>query len=205
MSVTVEAYPSEDTAEVGVRTILVVDDHRSFAEMLSAALDTVDGLVCVYALIQACTLTVQERRRTISVLRAFGGGAGAVRRLLTGAVAALLLPAAVIGILLERLVLGPVLANLAAADADALLRREGLNGPDAVRVTRFTHGHPLALRLAAAGVGERPDLSLEDAATQSVIAELTRLMAGGAELEALAHELERTGEPDVARSLLDEE
>src|SRR5580693_10373382 len=38
------------------------------------------------------------------------------------------------------------LANLAAADADALLRREGLSGADAARVTRFTHGHPLALR-----------------------------------------------------------
>src|SRR4051812_4461303 len=47
MSVTAEAHASEDTAEVGVRTILVVDDHRSFAEMLAAALDTVDGLTCV--------------------------------------------------------------------------------------------------------------------------------------------------------------
>ena len=34
-------------AESGGKTILVVDDHRSFAEMLSAALDTVDGLTCV--------------------------------------------------------------------------------------------------------------------------------------------------------------
>jgi len=34
-------------AEVGVKTILVVDDHQSFADMLSAALDTVDGLTCV--------------------------------------------------------------------------------------------------------------------------------------------------------------
>jgi len=34
-------------AESGDRTILVVDDHRSFAEMLSAALDTVKGLTCV--------------------------------------------------------------------------------------------------------------------------------------------------------------
>jgi DNA-binding NarL/FixJ family response regulator len=47
MSLTAEAYPSEDTAEAGVRTILVVDDHLSFAEMLSAALDTIDGLTCV--------------------------------------------------------------------------------------------------------------------------------------------------------------
>jgi DNA-binding NarL/FixJ family response regulator len=47
MSMTAEALASEDPAGVGVRTILVVDDHRSFAEMLSAALDTVDGLTCV--------------------------------------------------------------------------------------------------------------------------------------------------------------
>ena len=48
------------------------------------------------------------------------------------------------------------LTNLAAADADALLRREGLSGADAARVTRFTHGHPLALRLAASARGARP-------------------------------------------------
>src|SRR3954452_12270948 len=28
-------------------TVLVVDDHRSFAEMLSAALDSVAGLTCI--------------------------------------------------------------------------------------------------------------------------------------------------------------
>src|SRR5262249_10081344 len=49
------------------------------------------------------------------------------------------------------------LANLAAADADALLRREGLSGTDAARVTRFIHGHPLALRLAVSARGTRPD------------------------------------------------
>ncbi len=79
------------------------------------AVAIVDGLVCLYALIQACALTVQERRRTVSVLRAFGAGGAAVRRLLAGAVIALVLPAAVIGILLERLVLGPALSRLAAS------------------------------------------------------------------------------------------
>src|SRR5581483_11676253 len=49
------------------------------------AVAVVDGLVCLYALIQACALTVSERRRTVSVLRAFGAGASAVRRLLLGA------------------------------------------------------------------------------------------------------------------------
>ena len=79
------------------------------------AVAVVDGLVCVYALIQACALTVQERRRTISVLRAFGAGGSAVRRLLTGAVIALVVPAALLGIVLERFVLGPALARLAAS------------------------------------------------------------------------------------------
>jgi ABC-type antimicrobial peptide transport system permease subunit len=81
------------------------------------AVAIVDGLVCLYALIQACALTVQERRRTISVLRAFGAGTGAVGRLLAGSVLALLIPAAALGIVLERLVLGPALSNLAASYA----------------------------------------------------------------------------------------
>jgi ABC-type antimicrobial peptide transport system permease subunit len=81
------------------------------------AVAIVDGLVCLYALIQACALTVHERRRTVSVLRAFGGGARAVRRLLSGAVLAMILPAALLGILLERHVLGPAMSSLAAGYA----------------------------------------------------------------------------------------
>jgi len=91
------------------RGVPLVDVLRSILR----AVAIVDGLVCVYALIQACALTVQERRRTVAVLRAFGAGAPAVRRLLAGAMLALVLPAAVVGILLERLVLGPALAGLA--------------------------------------------------------------------------------------------
>jgi hypothetical protein len=79
------------------------------------AVAIVDGLVCLYALIQACALTVQERRRTVSVLRAFGAGGPAVRRLLAGAVMALVVPAAILGIVLERVVLGPALSRLAAS------------------------------------------------------------------------------------------
>lgn len=78
------------------------------------AIAIVDGLVCLYALIQACALTVQERRRTVAVLRACGGGPGAVRRLLAGAALALVIPAAIVGVLLESLVLGPELGGLAA-------------------------------------------------------------------------------------------
>jgi ABC-type lipoprotein release transport system permease subunit len=77
------------------------------------AIAVVDGLVCLYALIQACALTVQERRRTVAVLRAVGGGSGAVRRLLAGAALALVVPAAVVGVALERFVFGPALSRLA--------------------------------------------------------------------------------------------
>ncbi len=58
------------------------------------AVAIVDGLVCLYALIQTCALTLQERRRTVAVLRATGAGSAAVRRLLTGVVLALVVPAA---------------------------------------------------------------------------------------------------------------
>ena len=71
------------------------------------------------------------------------------------------------------------LANLAAADAGALLRREGLSGADAARITRFTHGHPLALRLAASARGARPDLTVPDAAVATVVTELARVYLSG--------------------------
>jgi ABC-type antimicrobial peptide transport system permease subunit len=86
------------------------------------AVAIVDGLVCLYALVQACALTVQERRRTVAVLRACGGGAGAVRRLLLGAVLALVVPAALVGVLLERLLLGPALSKLAVSYATLQLQ-----------------------------------------------------------------------------------
>jgi ABC-type lipoprotein release transport system permease subunit len=85
------------------------------------AVAVVDGLVCLYALIQACTLTVQERRRTVAVLRACGAGTSAVARLLTGSALALIVPAAIIGVLLERIVFGPALSNLAASYASLAL------------------------------------------------------------------------------------
>jgi putative ABC transport system permease protein len=78
------------------------------------AVAIVDALVCLYALIQTCALTVLERRRSVSVLRALGAGSPAVRRLLAGSLAALVVPSALLGILLERFVLGPLLAHLAA-------------------------------------------------------------------------------------------
>jgi ABC-type lipoprotein release transport system permease subunit len=81
------------------------------------AVAVLDGLVCLYALLQACALTVQERRRTLAVLRACGAGGPAVRRLLAGAVMALVIPAVAVGIVLEQLVLAPALSRLAASYA----------------------------------------------------------------------------------------
>jgi ABC-type lipoprotein release transport system permease subunit len=77
------------------------------------AVAIVDGLVCLYALIQACALTVLERRRTLAVLRACGAGGLAVARVLVGAVLTLVIPAALTGVALERLVFGPALSDLA--------------------------------------------------------------------------------------------
>jgi predicted lysophospholipase L1 biosynthesis ABC-type transport system permease subunit len=110
------------TSGATARGVPLVDTLRSILR----AIAIVDGLVCFYALVQACALTVGERRRTVSVLRAFGAGDAAIRRLLAGAVAALVIPAAVIGIVLERLVLGPVLSRLAAGYATLPLGATGL-------------------------------------------------------------------------------
>ena len=94
------------------------------------AVAIVDGLVCLYALIQACALTVKERRGRSAVLRASGAGVRAVRALLAGAALALV-PAAVVGILLERLLLGPALP-LAASYATCRsrpARRDAASSP----------------------------------------------------------------------------
>ncbi len=104
------------------RGVPLVNTLRSILQ----AIAIVDGLVCLYALVQACALTVQERRRTVSVLRAFGGGGAAVRRLLAGAVLALVVPAAALGIVLERIVLGPAMSRLAASYATLPLAASNL-------------------------------------------------------------------------------
>ncbi|HEX4110196.1 MAG TPA: FtsX-like permease family protein [Solirubrobacteraceae bacterium] len=82
----------------------------------------VDGLVCLYTLVQALALVAQERRATIAVLRAAGAGGGSVRALLAGAAAVVVLPAAAVGVALERFVLGPLLSHLAADYVDLPLK-----------------------------------------------------------------------------------
>ena len=111
ISAALSALGGEPTAATGAtaRGAPLVDVLRTILR----AVAIVDGLVCLYALIQACALTAHERRRTLAILRACGAGAGAVGRLLVGAVLALIVPGAVIGIALERFAFGPALSRLA--------------------------------------------------------------------------------------------
>jgi hypothetical protein len=102
------AAPAAATGATG-RGVPLVDVLRAILRVVAV----VDGLVCLYALIQACGLTVQEQRRTLAVLRAVGAGGSAVVRLLIGTVLALIVPAAVLGVMLEELLFGPELSRLA--------------------------------------------------------------------------------------------
>jgi ABC-type lipoprotein release transport system permease subunit len=113
------------------------------------AIAVVDGLVCLYALTQACALIVQERRRTVAVLRACGAGSVAVRRLLAGAAAALVIPAAILGIVLEATVLGPALSGLAASYATLPL------APTALDIAIVLVGLATASALAVIWVARR--------------------------------------------------
>jgi ABC-type lipoprotein release transport system permease subunit len=102
----------------------VVGSGQTLVDALRALLLTiavVDGLVCLYTLAQALTLTAAERRSAIAVLRACGAGPGSIRALLAGAALAVLVPAAAIAILLERFVLGPALGGIAAGYASLQL------------------------------------------------------------------------------------
>jgi len=67
------------------------------------------------------------------------------------------------------------LANLPPSVAEAILVEQGLAQPDAVRITAFTHGHPLSLRLAASAHAVPSTLTGRDAEVTSVVAELARI------------------------------
>src|SRR5215470_8049595 len=71
----------------------------------------------------------------------------------------------------QSIQLGP----LNSEDTRTLLLQSGVNEMDARRVTAFTHGHPLALKLAAVTLTERPDLNLKEVESQHVVTELVRL------------------------------
>jgi hypothetical protein len=67
------------------------------------------------------------------------------------------------------------LGPLDEGSSRALLAERGFGSEEAALLTRITHGHPLALILASAGIAEHPELGLEDAAMARVVSELARL------------------------------
>jgi hypothetical protein len=71
----------------------------------------------------------------------------------------------------QSIQLGP----LSNSDAEELLLQCGVPETDVLRVAQFTHGHPLALKLAAATIAERPNLHLKEVESQHVVTELTQL------------------------------
>jgi len=83
----------------------------------------------------------------------------------------------------------PVAAWMAISDSTDRLLLDSLDSQDAIRLfvslgiptaraerlNRIVHGHPLAIRLAAAAAVDRPDLGIGDIAASAVLDELTRL------------------------------
>ena len=67
------------------------------------------------------------------------------------------------------------LESLSAEETIELLSQVGVDAEEAQRLNRFTHGHPLALKLAAAAMTERPELNLEEIVSQRVVEELVRI------------------------------
>ena len=91
---------------------------RGFLRVLAALLQTValvNGLVCLYVLVQMLALTAQERRRALGIVRALGGSRWQVTRLLAGGALAVAALASVGGFALQRFVVAPAAADLAAS------------------------------------------------------------------------------------------
>ncbi|HEV2772260.1 MAG TPA: ABC transporter permease [Thermoleophilaceae bacterium] len=102
--------------------------NRSFLALLATllrAVAAVNGLVCLYALVQSLSLTAIERRGTVATLRACGAGHAHVVLVLAGAAAVVVALAAPAGWALERFALAPVVAGLAADYAELPLGAGG--------------------------------------------------------------------------------
>jgi ABC-type lipoprotein release transport system permease subunit len=82
---------------------------------LLRAVALVDGIVCLYILVQALALIARERRSTIAVLRAAGAGQREVRLVLFGAALVAVLGAVPLAVALELFVFAPAVSRLAAS------------------------------------------------------------------------------------------
>jgi ABC-type antimicrobial peptide transport system permease subunit len=89
---------------------------------LLRAVAVIDGLVCLYAIVQLLALTVWERRVALAAVRALGAGRQQLVRVLGAAAAPVVLLAILVGFLLERFLVGPVVARLAASYVTLSLR-----------------------------------------------------------------------------------
>jgi hypothetical protein len=92
--------------------------NGGFVSVLVALLRAVavlDGLVCVYALVQVLALTASERRQAIAVMRALGAGRAQITLVLAASALALAAIALPVAVAVERLLLGPTAAGLATA------------------------------------------------------------------------------------------
>jgi ABC-type lipoprotein release transport system permease subunit len=95
-------------------------DNAAFLAVLAAVLRGVGlavGLVCLYALVQALTVTARERRGAVALLRAVGADGPSVGLVLAGAAIAVAIPAAAAGVFLEVVAFGPLVTRLAAGFA----------------------------------------------------------------------------------------
>ena len=71
------------------------------------------------------------------------------------------------------------LGNLSHEEAEALLRRDGVDGETAWRINLVAHGHPLSLQLAAHTLRHRPGLAIQEIAAGPVGEELARVYLDG--------------------------
>jgi hypothetical protein len=125
--------------------------NTAFLDVLAGLLRLVAAtvaLVCLHALLSALALTARERRGAVATLRAAGADARALRRLLGGAAAAVVVPALAVAVALEALVLAPLVARLAAGYADLPL------GASAAQIA-LVAGGLLALAWVAASLAGR--------------------------------------------------
>jgi len=98
------------------------------------------------------------------------------------------------------------LGGLDPDEARAMLTRRGLSADQAERASRFAHGHPLALELAAAALRAQPDLELVDGPPPLILQQLTQAFLSGLSPEAAeavegASILRRLTEPSLAAVL----
>jgi ABC-type antimicrobial peptide transport system permease subunit len=127
-------------------------EDQAFLSVLAGVLRVVagvNGLICLYVLVQALAVLATERRRTIAVLRAGGAQRGTVALVLLGTASLILVVAAPAGILTERFVLGPAAARLAAGYASLPL------GASTAQIAAVVAGLGLIATAAAAWTARR--------------------------------------------------